>query len=54
LKTEISQITNPFSSVFIYKKRDERDKQEKKETEEIKTEIQPSQLQIVINFDRKL
>jgi hypothetical protein len=30
LKTEISRITNPFSSVFIYKKRDERDRERKK------------------------
>jgi hypothetical protein len=29
-KIEISRITNPFSSVFIYKKRDERDREEKK------------------------
>jgi hypothetical protein len=39
----------PFSSVFIYKKRDEREaererKKEKRETEEIKSEIRPSQL----------
>jgi hypothetical protein len=30
LKTEIPRITNPFSSVFIYKKRDEREKEERK------------------------
>jgi hypothetical protein len=29
-KTEISPITNPFSSIFIYKKREERDKERKK------------------------
>jgi hypothetical protein len=46
LKTAIPWITNPFSSVFIYKKRDEREtkrerkkKEERRETEEIKTEI---------------
>jgi hypothetical protein len=43
-KTKISQITNPFLSVFIYKKRDEREKEERKkderrEIEEIKAEI---------------
>jgi hypothetical protein len=57
LKTKISRITNLFSSVFIYKKRDERErreKEERKETQEIKTEIQPSQLQMDITFDRKL
>jgi hypothetical protein len=30
-KTEITRTTNPFSSVFIYKKRDEREKKKKKE-----------------------
>jgi hypothetical protein len=49
LKIKISGITNPFSSVFIYKKRDER-----KEIEEIKIEIQSSQLQTTIIFHRKL
>jgi hypothetical protein len=45
LKTKISRITNPFSSIFIYKKRDEREKKERRkkeegrETEEIKIEI---------------
>jgi hypothetical protein len=36
LKTEIPRITNIFSSVFIYKKRDERDreKEERKKREE--------------------
>jgi hypothetical protein len=34
LKTEIPRITNPFSSVFIYKKRDEREKEERKKREE--------------------
>jgi hypothetical protein len=29
LKTEISRITNPFLSVFIYKKRDERETERK-------------------------
>jgi hypothetical protein len=48
LKTEIPRITNPFLSIFIYKKRDER------ETEEIKTEIQPSQLLNALTFNRKL
>jgi hypothetical protein len=58
LKTEISRITNPFSSVFLYKKRYERDrerkKKEKRDTKEIKTEIRPFQLQTTITFDRKL
>jgi hypothetical protein len=31
LKTQISRITNPFSSVFIYKKRDEREQEERRE-----------------------
>jgi hypothetical protein len=39
LKTEISRITNPFSSVFIYKKRDERDREERRESIEIKIKI---------------
>jgi hypothetical protein len=34
LKTKISQITNPFSSVFIYKKRDEREERNKRERRE--------------------
>jgi hypothetical protein len=48
---------HPFSSVFIYKKRDEREmeeKEERKEPVEIKIEIRPFQLQTVITFDRKL
>jgi hypothetical protein len=60
-KNKISWITDPFSSIFIYKKRDEREtkrerrkKEERRETEEIKTEIQPSQHQTTITFDRKL
>jgi hypothetical protein len=50
LKTKISRITNPFLSIFIYKKRDkrQREKEERKKREErqkkIKTEIRPSQL----------
>jgi hypothetical protein len=46
LQTEISQITNPFSSIFIYKKGDEREiererrkKKERRETEQIKIKI---------------
>jgi hypothetical protein len=59
LKTKISRIIHIFSSVFIYKKRDERvtereRRKKKRETIEIKTEIRPSQLQAVITFDRKL
>jgi hypothetical protein len=30
LKTEIPRITNPFSSVFIYKKREEREERKEK------------------------
>jgi hypothetical protein len=48
---EISRITNPFSSVFIYKKRDERDG---REPVEIKIKIRPFQLQMAITFNRKL
>jgi hypothetical protein len=51
-------LPNPFSSVFLYKMRDEtkteRKKKERRLTEEIKTEIRPSQLQTFIIFDRKL
>jgi hypothetical protein len=35
LKTEIPRITNPFSFVFIYKKRDERETKERKKREEV-------------------
>jgi hypothetical protein len=52
LKTKISWITNSFSSVFIYKKRYE--KEERKEIEKIKIEIRSYQLQTTITFDRKL
>jgi hypothetical protein len=31
LKTKISRITNTFTSVFIYKKRDEREERKKRE-----------------------
>jgi hypothetical protein len=61
LNTKIPWITNPFSSVFIYKKRDEREtererrkKEERRETKEIKTEIRPSQIQTAIIFYREL
>jgi hypothetical protein len=43
LKTETPRITNIFSSVFIYKKRDERERRKKEERQKkIKIEIQPS------------
>jgi hypothetical protein len=32
-KTEIARITNPFSSVFIYKNRDERETEKRKKKE---------------------
>jgi hypothetical protein len=54
LKIKISRITNPFSSFFIYKKRDERDgreKEERREPVEIKIKIRPSQLQMTITFN---
>jgi hypothetical protein len=35
LKTEIPRIINPFSFVFIYKKRDERETKERKKREEV-------------------
>jgi hypothetical protein len=62
LKTKIPQIINHFLSVFIYKKRDERERQREKEErkkreerpKKIKIEIRPSQLQTAITFDRKL
>jgi hypothetical protein len=40
LKIKIPPITNSFSSVFIYKKRDEREERKKREKrKEIKTKI---------------
>jgi hypothetical protein len=57
LKTEISRITNLFLSIFIYKKRSERDrrvKEERREPVEIEIKIRPYQLQTTITFDRKL
>jgi hypothetical protein len=57
------RITNPFSSIFIYKKRDEREtekrkeegnKKQRRETKEIKIEIRSSQFQTAITFNRKL
>jgi hypothetical protein len=53
LKTIIPRITNTFSSIFIYKKRDERERREKR-VKKNKYEIQPSQFQTAITFDRKL
>jgi hypothetical protein len=62
-KTETPRITNPFSSIFIYKKRDERktkkkkkkkNKKQRRETKEIKIKIRPSQLQTALligNYD---
>jgi hypothetical protein len=34
LKTEISRIINPFLSIFIYEKRDDRETEERKKREE--------------------